>query len=305
MSYQTRKFTVTIFPENGEWNPDDLNVFQEHVVWAIFGRETCPSTGKKHWQGYIYLIKKRTIKGCQKIYKCTYIVANGTHQDNYDYCSKEDKEPIQFGKMPGSDDGAHYGILGGEIGKQRWIDAETAAKEGRLDDIPRDIFVRHYSYYKQLSLTYGPKPDNLQKPCGVWIYGPPGTGKSFLARKWFKNYYDKMRNKWWDGYDPELNDGIIIEEVSPDDTLFWSHLKRWADIYPFTAEVKNGVRNIRPKYIVVCSNYSPEECMPRESDLQPILDRFHVIHKTGESKREKRVRLEIDDAQNFDISQLL
>lgn len=60
-------------------------------------------------------------------------------------------------------------------------------------------------------------------------------------------------------------------------------LKVWADRYKFLAEVKgtsNGVP-IRPKKIVVTSNYHPKEIWSDAQTLEPILRRFKITRFTN------------------------
>ena len=45
------------------------------------------------------------------------------------------------------------------------------------------------------------EPYNHFETRGIWIYGPPGTGKTHWARNYDTNFYPKLANKWWDGYD--------------------------------------------------------------------------------------------------------
>ncbi len=45
------------------------------------------------------------------------------------------------------------------------------------------------------------EPYNHPDVRGIWIYGPPGTGKTHWARNYDSNFYPKLANKWWDGYD--------------------------------------------------------------------------------------------------------
>lgn len=54
-------------------------------------------------------------------------------------------------------------------------------------------------------------------------------------------------------------------------------MKRWADHYPFPIDVKYASNNIRPKRIVITSNYHPKELFSGE-DLEAILRRFKVRH---------------------------
>jgi len=57
------------------------------------------------------------------------------------------------------------------------------------------------------------------------------------------------------------------------------NLKRWGEHQPFSAEDKYGAfRTIRPKHVVVTSNYHPREIWPNETESAPIMRRFKVIY---------------------------
>lgn len=57
-----------------------------------------------------------------------------------------------------------------------------------------------------------------------------------------------------------------------------NHMKKWADIYKFACEVKGGRMQIRPKHIIVTSNWSIREVYPDPQDYEPLERRFKVHH---------------------------
>lgn len=111
-----------------------------------------------------------------------------------------------------------------------------------------------------------------------WWVGPTGTGKSRHLWNVYPKHYPKALNKWWDGYNDE--DVVAIEEMDPDHGQYLGHyVKIWADRYPFSPETKGGyLSKIRPKKIIILSNYTIEECFPRPQDVDPIKRRFTVKH---------------------------
>ena len=107
-----------------------------------------------------------------------------------------------------------------------------------------------------------------------WCYGPPGTGKSKYAYS-HKGAYIKSLNKWWDGYKGE--DIVIIDDFGPNQECLVELLKHWTDRYPFRAEIKGGSIVIRPKKIIVTSNYHPRELF-KSVDSDAILRRCKLSH---------------------------
>jgi len=90
--------------------------------------------------------------------------------------------------------------------------------------------------------------------------------------------YDKMQNKWWDHYNME--NFVLIDDLEKSNAqALIAHLKRWLDIYPFPAEVKQGVcRGIRPKLIIITSNFHPANIFGEDSHLLPILRRCKILY---------------------------
>lgn len=92
-------------------------------------------------------------------------------------------------------------------------------------------------------------------------------------------FYPKIAsNKWWDKYKGE--DNVLIEDMDTSHNYQGYYLKIWADEYAFPVEVKNSGDWIRPKVIIVTSNYPIEQVFPDPSIHKPLLERFKVIHKT-------------------------
>lgn len=87
-------------------------------------------------------------------------------------------------------------------------------------------------------------------------------------------FYLKMNNKWWESY--EGQDVVLIEDVGMTHTWMGDFLKIWADRYGFRAEIKNDSTVLRPKKIVVTSNYTPAELWPDKNVHDPILRRFKL-----------------------------
>jgi len=125
---------------------------------------------------------------------------------------------------------------------------------------------------------HAPLPQPIDTLDFHWYYGETGTGKSTAARSESTNYYIKGINKWWDGFDDHPL--VIIEEWSPMENaatnIMGCYLKQWCDHHPFSAETKGGMRIIRPKKIIITSNYSLDECFSDPNVLNPLKRRLKI-----------------------------
>ena len=202
---------------------------------------------------------------------------NGSPQDCVTYMTKENPELLfEKGERPTTRSESQ------QKSKKKWEDAYTAAKEGRFDDIPRDMWIRYQTSFKQVyydnqqDKSLEEFGDNELKNHFLWLWGPTGTGKSHTAHRIAKEIapdeepYLKDLNKWWNGYNHQRV--TIIEEADPKRCEHLaSYFKKWCDKWNFTAECKGTViPACRPEYIIVTSNYPIDECFPAAEDSVPI-----------------------------------
>lgn len=244
------------------------------VRYCVVGKEVGES-GTPHLQGFVYfrsacrLATVKRVVGDRAHCEC----AKGNVKQNFTYCTK-DGDFFEIGDRPMFEEEK------GAKEKQRYKRAWDLAHQGALDQLAEespDIALRFYGTLKRIRhdvLTERKLEDTDEKH--EWYYGPAGTGKSRKARTENPEAYLKNCNKWWCGYVDQ--DVVIVDDFDQAHSVLVHHLKHWADRYPFQAEVKGSAFKIRPKKIIVTSNYHPKDIWTDSRDLEPILRRFKVTH---------------------------
>ena len=245
------------------------------IKYLCFGKEVS-STGTPHLQMYVSFANAvaQPSQYFTRFGNGHFIPANGTADQNAEYCAKEGdfrefgtrpqspRDKGQLGAQLGGQPGGQYGQIGGDMEQARWQMTWDLAKEGRIEEIPADIRVRHYSTINKIAAKYQKAPPKLSKLDNLWLVGPPGTGKSTFVHNQYPGGYKKSMTKWWCGYnmDDEGHSTVILDDLHPR----WSEkelLKNWADVFSFVAETKGGSMQIRPQRIVVTSNYTIEQVL--------------------------------------------
>lgn len=251
------------------YQPEDIN--QLGVIecqYLVYGREVAPTTGTPHLQGYVHFPSEKTLRRVKSILGPRYHLEArlGSIEQAIQYC-KKDGDFLERGK-----------VLARQAAKDVWGDVLDLAEAGDLTTI-KEEYPRHYLiYFKTLmsirAFNSTPLEGELEHE---WWFGPTGTGKSRMIWEKYPHHYQKSVNKWWDGYFGQ--EVVAIEEWEPKNECTASKLKIWADRYPFPGEIKGGtLEKIRPKKIIVTSNYTIRECFPNPQDHEPLLRRFKVLH---------------------------
>jgi len=252
------------------------------VEWAkakcdyyIIGKEVA-GTGTRHLQCMFCLKDKQRMTALKKAFApwasphMEPAAAEG--QKAADYCKKGSQshdEWTELGHMgPNFGKDADY-IEGGVLPDMRRGAAATAkrivdyagaielAKKRKFDEIDPSLLLRYYGNLQRIAADNPPVLVNLAKPCAEWIYGPPGTGKSWTARYENPVFYWKACTKWWDGYKGE--DVVLIDDFDLAHRYLGHCMKIWLDEYAFGAEIKGSSMLIRPKKIIITSNYHPNQ----------------------------------------------
>lgn len=211
--------------------------------------------------------KKSRFDQIKKLYPGAHIESCKHPRKSFEYCSKEETRigpNHQFGKPPvlrnNKQDIAAFNQQIIDIGPER------AVQDGliKIGDYKR--FKISVELYKSSTRILEPI-DSLEHE---WVWGDPGVGKSKYARKQGA-FFNKPANKWWDGYADQ--DVVVIDDFELEQKCLGHYLKIWADHYPFNAEIKNGSVTIRPKKIIVTSNYNPVQIWEGDNQMVKAIQR--------------------------------
>lgn len=261
-------FTLNNYTEDEEKNVIKLNGVATYVC---YGREVGES-GTPHLQGFVQFASGKSLSAAKRALPRAHLeVRKGSITQAVEYCQK-DGDFHEVGTRPLDSAGK------GSNEKERWENVRELARAGRVEEIDADVYVRFYGTLRRIAKDHMAAVSDLEGCCGEWYWGVPGAGKSYIARQENPGAYLKMANKWWDGYQGE--DVVIMDECELS-AGNWAghHLKIWADRYAFIAEIKGEARRIRPKKIIVTSNYSLEQIFGIDDQLVSALKRrFKVKH---------------------------
>lgn len=250
--------------------PDDENSIQSWTPkYLIYGRETCPTTGRPHLQGYISFKNPRSWKSVKADFpeRVHLEISRGTPQQNYNYCTK-DNDYYEFGELPNP----------GQRTDIQNVKHLIIKENSNFRTILRQATSVQSTRMGQILLTHFEKP-RAHKPQVFWFYGPSGTGKTRYAQKLTdpdNRYTSTSTIKWWDGYDAHPD--VIIDDYRKNFSTF-SDLLRLLDRYEYRIEYKGGYRQFKAKRIFITSPKSPQETWTNRTseDLTQLLRRIDII----------------------------
>lgn len=243
---------------------DPTTVYFENtdaITWT-FGQMEEVERGR-HWQFMVYFKDKKTLSQAKAFYSPSIHLEPTRSAAADEYVLKDDTKvegtEFMFGTRPAK-----------RNSKKDWADIRKKAKEGRMEEVEDDVYVRHYGTLRRIEKDFMQPAFRGEQEVNVF-WGVTGAGKSHRAfEEAGSNFYVKNCNKWWDGYMGQEN--IILEEFDPKQVDI-KMLLRWLDKYPLALENKGGYTVIKSKKWWITSNTDPTTWYPDSYDQGPALAR--------------------------------
>lgn len=223
------------------------NDHKDNIRYLCAGKETCPTSGKMHMQGWIQFEKPKRFGGVKKLFtKSTHIeTCKGNEFDNDKYC-KKDGEFITHGEF---------------MAQGNRTDLKNIKKilkdGGTMSDIMEKEFETYCKYRNGIkdyaALIEKKNRKEFRKVEVEVLWGETGTGKTKTAMETaeFKIHADQL--KWWDGYDGEKI--ICIDEY--DSSIRLTEMLGLLDGYQLRLPIKGSFTYANWTKVIITSNLHP------------------------------------------------
>lgn len=244
---RARKWCFTLFNYN---NDTKLSILKLKNCQYIFGEEICPTTNRKHLQGYLEFKNPVFFSSIQKQFPGIHLEkTRGSLEDNYNYCSKENNYQTNI-KI-----------------KKNVIHAS---------DDEKDNLYPWQTYIIENVLN---KPIDKRKI--YWIYDKNGNnGKSWLC-KHILNEYNKCIY-FTGGKSSDITSQILLcEDYDPEICLFdlprtsegkvsYNGIEQCKNGLVNSGKYKGGFKLFKHPHVFIFANYKP--------DLNSLsLDRWNIF----------------------------
>ncbi len=253
----------------------------ECAEYYVAGREVCPDTGRKHFQGYVRFKHAKSLSAAKALLgdPAAHLEGRrGTEREAADYC-KKDGDYVERGEVRDDESGRRTDLEvvrsvlnGGEGTVGAVIDAGISYQGIR--------YAEKWLVYKE------PLRDPSKDPPVVrWYWGATGTGKSRAAHAEATESGERVYRAigpsarggrwWWDGYDGHKY--VIIDDFRPS----WcglSFMLNLLDRFGMRVECKGGSRSFRATSIWITCPKHPESCYVESGeDVEQLVRRVTEI----------------------------
>jgi len=232
------------------------------IAWAL---ETCPTTGRPHFQAYAYGQKMSRKAWANKFGKSHTKFCDGSLQQNEIYCSKQ-------GKLK------KLGVEPMGSGHRRDLEqikelCDTLPAGQNVMDLATDVdsFAVCIQYKRGLEAYVANKrrraiQGNHDAPDVIFITGPSRSGKSRYVRELEPDLFQAPHESWRDGYD--LQEAVLYDNLEPDSIHVRNRVQFLQEIdrYPIQVPFKGGFLCWKPKRIYITSTYTMDDFAGRFHD---------------------------------------
>lgn len=271
LNMESRSIAFTCFDINLDELKKKLHILNSS--YFIVGLETCPSTGRQHYQGFAQFGKKFTMKKIAKTMACHCEIPKGSVEDNINYCKKENNY---------IEEGTVRGISKNNEKQARWRELIQLAKAGDTEAIETKYPSAAIIHRKSLTSIRDEaiKADHHPERKCIWIWGKAGVGKSRWAHENFNSteIFTLSDTDGWDLYTQERV--ALLDEVDDTIQVNWKRLLRWADRYPIRARRLYGTVALNYELLILTSMKDPSTIFSG-NQWDAISRRFIIVEAIG------------------------
>jgi len=257
-----------------------------HASYCVYQHEICPSTHKRHLQGFTIFKKQTTFQRTARLFGLEGTTnlhvekLRGTIVEASDYCKKDES------RVPGTlyYESGPCPMKSGDQGKRN--DLVDVCEEINNGVPMRDVALRHPSTYVRLHKGLAAyklilAPQRTHHTVSLILYGASDAGKTHWVRKAYPDALWITKGAyslWWDAYD---NHQVVVFDEFNGGMMSLTWFKLLIDKSPLHLDAKGSMRNINPALVIFISNDAPSEWYSKDlmhgEHEKAFLRRLHVI----------------------------